>query len=252
MRTQRTIYGWVAGAAFAMVWLGTPSRAVAMSISCDFSSPGVLGNFYAQARDTFGLWTKKDANGRLVACSTAYAPGCWQWTQEVWPFRSHNKVGLHVESMVYNHYHLGFNNPKLDTLNICFVDPGDGYGAGFGWPENGGCHKPDWGSEPRKVYGHDSSEVIDIWVEGAVLTVNGWISTGAKQFDLTSLMNASTSAINLWVLWSDGNWYVDGPIPAGTRDESAWAYSITEAQIVSAQPGAPPAIDNIVTANITP
>jgi hypothetical protein len=30
------------------------------------------------------------------------------------------------------------------------------------------------------------------------LTANGWISTGV-QFDLTSLMKASTSAINLWV-----------------------------------------------------
>jgi len=261
MKTRNTIYHWAAGATLATALLAVPTRAFAMNITCSFATIGPNSNplttMVGQARATFADWTTRDANGRYQPCSLPYAAGCWQWTQWVLlaPSQGARTAALHVESTVYAEYHLAFENPLMNPPNrTCFVDPNDGYGPGFGIPQGtSGCATPNWANEKRTMLSHAGDEVIDIWVEGSRYSFpTGWISTGRKQFDLQSFKNTSTSNENLWVLWLDGNWWVDGPLAPGTHNESAWAYSITEAQIESSDHITIVGVDDIATTNITP
>lgn len=63
---------------------------------------------------------------------------------------------VHVEPTKFSHYHLSYEDPTIDCLDM----NGD-----LGRSDNGGCIElDDPGAEPRKLGTHDGREIIAIWV----------------------------------------------------------------------------------------
>ena len=89
----------------------------------DFDNTFALTYIYGQARGNFGYPTGIDNSGELQPCNATH--------QACWTYR-HRCFGnyINVDDMTYGHIHLVFDSPSL--LTPCFVDPGDGPGAGFG------------------------------------------------------------------------------------------------------------------------
>ena len=99
----------------------------------DFDNTFALTYIYGQARGNFGYPTGIDNSGELQTCNATH--------QACWTYR-HRCFGnyINVDDMTYGHIHLVFDSPSL--LTPCFVDPGDGPGAGFGRNVGDDCIVP--------------------------------------------------------------------------------------------------------------
>ena len=198
------------------------------AINGNFDNTGALTGVYHQARDSFALWTTDGTGpGGVDKCPTPGDWGhCWvYWQME--PNRGQLYAALRVEPVVDTHYHLSFEDESLDCLAL--TDP-DGGGYGFGRRNSSGtCVAADWVHEPRYAAAHDIGEWYDVYIQA-------WdYYAGPQQdrfFDLTSF-NVKADPVNLWVLWSDWNWYYLSNLGPGAVGLQGWADGIFEAQIGS-------------------
>jgi hypothetical protein len=213
-----------AGAAAALA-LGDPSIASAHSwlgqCTVNFDNTFALTNVYANARSTFAFSTAFNSSSKLDLCQNAANPGvCWTYRHRCFS----NYVNVDDISG-YGHYHLSFTGPGFDPL-CGFVDPGDGYGSGFGKNVNGSCVTPNWKTEPRVLDSHDGGQWISIQMHPQNST------TVKTTFDLSRIHVGGSNAIQLWfhsVL--DGGWYGWGSMAPNNWDTSASSHDIDEVRI---------------------
>ena len=161
-----------------------------------------MTNLVGQARATFASMTGMSSTGALAACDPAIHSACWDYR--------HRCYGnyVNVEPVVYGHFHLGFESTLLGGSSLCFVDPGDGYGAGFGHMVGSTCVLPVWANEPRTLYSHDSTQPIKFWLEDA--------HTHAEtSFDIDSIYVTGSTAVQVWFRKSDGSWWFWPHLDAG-------------------------------------
>jgi len=241
-------------AAIGLATLASAGTAHAYGISCDFTDTLGYQRLARQARATFAEWTKRDGSGRLVGCSAPYEAGCAQWQQDgLYSIQGVYGV-LRVESVDYQHFHLGFEDPTI-TCPSARPNPDDGDGMGFGRGTFQACQPADWTHENRVLSPHDGYKTISVWVEGlrrqASFSGGFWVSTGHRLFDLKYFHNKGTVPVTLRVKWYDGVWYDLPNLGPGVHYVGDWAYSITEARFLRTVPGQEPfLLDNIVTDNI--
>lgn len=200
------------GTAGAHDWLG--------DCVIDFNNTFALTNIYAQARGNFGYSTGINASGDLELCDPSTHSACWTYR--------HRCFGnyINVEDMTYGHIHLTFESPSL--LAPCFVDPGDGYGAGYGRPVGDDCLAADWIHEPRKLGTHGKDHWIKIWMEDRVTHL-------PRVFDMPIIRVEGTQPIQFWFRKVDGSWWYWSNLAPNPWLVGGWVREVTEVRIRGAQ-----------------
>jgi len=196
--------------ASAHSWLGT----------CDvyFDNEFALEHVAAQARGTFAYATGVSPTGDLEQCDPAVHPACW-----IYRHRCFSNY-INVDDMNQGHFHLLFEDPGL----TCFVDPGDGAGAGFGRPSGSDCLVVNWGSEPRYLGSHVRDHWIRIWMEDRV-------NHQPRVFDLPEIYVGGSQAIQLWFKRTDGSWWCWHELGPRTRWKlKQWANDLVEVRVSGA------------------
>lgn len=200
------------GTAGAHDWLG--------DCVIDFNNTFALTNIYAQARGNFGYSTGINASGDLELCDPSTHSACWTYR--------HRCFGnyINVEDMTYGHIPLTFESPSL--LAPCFVDPGDGYGAGYGRPVGDDCLAADWIHEPRKLGTHGKDHWIKIWMEDRVTHL-------PRVFDMPIIRVEGTQPIQFWFRKVDGSWWYWSNLAPNPWLVGGWVRDVTEVRIRGAQ-----------------
>ena len=220
--------GALASAALIIVLLLAGDRAHAQPWPADralcsvtFDSKFALTNVLGQARATFASMTGMSSAGALQACNTAVHQACWD-------FR-HRCYGnyVNVDPVVYGHFHLAFESATLGGSSLCFVDPGDGYGAGFGRMVGSSCVAASWANEPRSLFSHDVSQAIKLWLEDAH-------THAPTSFDIDTIFVTGSTAVQVWFMKSDGSWWYWPHLAAGYNWYFPYLRDALEVQISGA------------------
>ncbi len=185
----------------------------------DFDNTFALTYIYGQARGNFGYPTGIDNAGELQECNATH--------QACWTYR-HRCFGnyINVDDMTYGHIHLVFDSPSL--LTPCFVDPGDGPGAGFGRNVGDDCIAADWIHEPRTLGTHGKDHWIKIWMEDRV-------THQPRVFDMPIIRVTGTEPIQFWFRKSNGSWWYWSNLAPNPWLVGGWVYDVTEVRIRGAQ-----------------
>jgi len=205
----------ILGLAFARLaaahnWLG----------KCDvyFDDEFALEHIDAQARSTFAYATGMSSSGDLEPCDPSVHQVCWLYRHRC--FSNY----INVDDLSYGHFHLSFEDPNL----TCFVDPGDGKGAGFGRPQGSDCQLVNWGSEPRYLQSHVKDHWISIWLEDRV-------THKPKVFDLTQIYVSGDQPIQFWFKRTDGGWWCWKELaPKNRWNLKKWAHDLIEVRVSGA------------------
>ena len=128
--------------------------------------------------------------------------------------------------MTYGHIHLTFDSPSL--LTPCFVDPGDGPGAGFGRNVGDHCVAADWVHEPRTLGTHGKDHWIKIWMEDRV-------SHQPRVFDMPVIRVTGTEPIQFWFKKSNGTWWYWSNLAPNPWLVGGWVQDVVEVRIRGAQ-----------------
>jgi hypothetical protein len=128
--------------------------------------------------------------------------------------------------MTYGHIHLVFDSPSL--LTPCFVDPGDGPGAGFGRNVGDDCVAADWIHEPRTLGTHGKDHWIKIWMEDRV-------THQPRVFDMPIIRVTGTEPIQFWFRKSNGSWWYWSNLAPNPWLVGGWVFDVTEVRIRGAQ-----------------
>ena len=186
----------------------------------DFDNTFALTNIYGQARGNFGVSTGINASGDLEVCDPSTHQACWTYRHRC--FSNY----INVDDMTYGHIHLTFESPSL--LTPCFVDPGDGPGAGYGRPVGDDCVAADWIHEPRTLGAHGKDHWIKIWMEDRV-------THQPRVFDLPIIRVTGTEPIQFWFRKTDGSWWYWSDLAPNPWLVGGWVYDVTEVRIRGAQ-----------------
>jgi hypothetical protein len=202
----------VARSAEAHDWLG--------DCVVDFDNTFALTYIYGQARGNFGEPTGINGSGDLEHCDPATHSACWTYR--------HRCFGnyVNVEDMTYGHIHLTFQSPSLRAP--CFVDPGDGYGAGYGRRVGDNCMAADWIHEPRELGTHGKDHWIKIWMEDRVTHT-------PRVFDMPVIRVVGTEPIQFWFRRTDGSWWYWSSLAPNPWLVGSWVRDVTEVRIRGAQ-----------------
>lgn len=188
-----------------------------------FDNHFALTNTYINARYTFAFSTAFNSAGKLDTCANAQFPGvCWTYRHRC----ATNYVNVEDISGI-GHFHLLFTDPAFDP--VCFVDPGDGYGAGNGKMVGTSCLLPDWTREPRKTSHHFGNSWLSIKMHppGSMAT--------QTVFDLARIHIGGTVPIQLWFHSTiDGGWYGWSSMAPNNWNTLASSHDIDEVQISNA------------------
>lgn len=211
----------LAKTAVAHNWLG----------ECDvsFDNPFALEHVYAQARTSFSVPTGLSPSGDMEPCDTSAHQACWNYRHRC----AQNYIN--VEDMNYGHFHLSFENAALtDPATMCFADPGDGYGSGFGKKSGSNCLPVNWGAEPRYLQSHWQDHWIKVWMEDRV-------SHQPRVFDMSEIYVGGTEPIQFWFKRADGTWYCWRELGPRKRWRiKQWAHDMVEVRIRGVSDGAGP------------
>lgn len=211
----------VSKAAIAHDWLG--------ECTVNFDNPFALEHLASQARSTFAFPTGLSAAGKPEPCDTSAHEACWTYRHRC----AQNYVN--VDDMSYGHFHLSFEDPTLsDPAALCFADPGDGGGSGFGRKSGSECVPANWGAEPRILQSHVQDHWVKVWLEDRVTHV-------PKVFDMSEIYVGGDVPIQLWFKRTDGTWHCWKELGPGTRWKlKQWAHDLVEVRIRGASGGAGP------------
>jgi hypothetical protein len=207
-----------------------------------FDNEFALTWVYGQARATFASHTGLSATGKPEVCDPAKHIACWTYRE-----RCGSRGYVNVEEAPigrYGHFHLSFENPALNNnATLCFVDPGDGFGSGFGSQSGTTCTAVDWKREPRHASGHEESHFIRLWVEDRV-------THASINFDVASIRIRGPAAGQVWFRKTDGRWWYWPRLAPGNWNVSAWTWDITDLYVrAAAGEGAPVFFDDVVVRN---
>jgi hypothetical protein len=188
----------------ALVLAPTPALAQSSCI-VGFDDPFALGNFYHQARNQFGLWSRWDAaNDRVGPASVPGEAGSWFYRQRCGS--SNNYVNVEPLSNFGHddHLHLPFDNPALSPA--CTCSPSEDWWmekARVGYGVCGSSTCPDWKNEPRSsTYPHTSADGVLFEFDDS------------RYFDMYDVTIAEDRSV--WAIWNDGvNTWSSGELPPG-------------------------------------
>lgn len=202
----------LAGIGSAHSWLG--------ECNVYFDNTFALEHVAAQARTTFAFSTGLSGSGDPEPCDTSIHQACWTYRHRC--FSNY----VNVEDMNYGHFHLSFEDPTLsDPATLCFADPGDGGGAGYGRKSGTNCIPANWGEEPRILQSHVQDHWIKIWMEDRV-------THQPRVFDLSRISVGGDKPIRLWFKRTDGSWWCWNQLDPRTRwNLKQWAHDLVEVRI---------------------
>jgi hypothetical protein len=192
-RSHWLVFGITAGALLTLITaprLGTQN--VLGECALTFDDPAALAALPEQAANTF-------APGYRMQCSPHF---------------------LNVESVTFQHFHLGFEDPAIGD---CFAEAEGIYGMG---KLNGGqCVAADWDHEPRYLLSHMQEHWIKIWMEDAS-------SHQPRAFDLRRIHVGAGHPIQLWYRTQDGSWWFWNELEGSeTWKVEKWSKDVMEVRI---------------------
>jgi hypothetical protein len=229
-----------------VIGLLTASGAVAHSWLAEctiaFDNEFALTWVYANARGNFAAYTGLSDTGEPEYCDPDEHLACWTYRE-----RCGSRGYVNVDEAPtgrYGHFHLSFEDPVFnDPDTLCFVDPGDGFGSGYGRKSGGTCVAADWKNEPRFVSGHEPSHFIRLWVEDRV-------THDPRSFDIASIRIRGPADGQVWFRKTDGSWWYWPRLAPGRWNLSAWTWDITDLYLRAADgEGTSVSFDDVVVRN---
>ncbi len=203
----------VVAGAVALLVLGGRAQAHSWLGQCtpNFDNVFALTWNYANARNTFAVETGLTA-GAPDVCNRSHL-ACWTYRHRCF----NNYINVDDDSG-YGHFHLMFTGAGFSPL-CGLLDPGDGYGAGYGKAVGGVCTTPDWRREPRVLNTHDSVQWIKIAVETPFTAV-------PKVFDMPRIRVGGTQPVQLWFRTTSGQWWYWPSLGPNNWNLSDWVHDV--------------------------